>query len=152
MENKTKFNYTEAAQLTGLTRQTIAKKVEQGELSAEKDARDKKVIDLSELHRYFGGKITSVALKPNGKLPRQETSELTSILRSEIERLVREVNVMREERDAERRAREREQEEARAEREKFLAIISTQTHMLAAPKEPERKPEPKKSWWRWTIL
>lgn len=161
MENKTKFTVTEAERLTGKTRQTISTYIKEGKISAEIGPNGKKVIDLSELHRVFGDSLNPSAAKPNGKLPRQDTSELTSILRSEIERLVREVNVMREERDAERRLREREIERAAEERAKLQDIIANQTHMLAAPKEPEQKPEaapeptpePKKRrWWQRTIL
>jgi hypothetical protein len=161
MENKTKFTVTEAERLTGKTRQTISTYIKEGKISAEIGPNGKKVIDLSELHRVFGDNLNLSAAKPNGKLPRQDTSELTSILRSEIERLVREVNVMREERDAERRLREREIERAAEERAKLQDIIANQTRMLAAPKEPEQKPEaapeptpePKKRrWWQRTIL
>jgi hypothetical protein len=161
MENKTKFTVTEAERLTGKTRQTISTYIKEGKISAEIGPNGKKVIDLSELHRVFGDNLNPSAAKPNGKSPRQDTSELTSILRSEIERLVREVNVMREERDAERRLREREIERAAEERAKFQDIIANQTRMLAAPKEPEQKPEaapeptpePKKRrWWQRTIL
>lgn len=144
MENKTKFTVTEAQALTGKTRQTISAYVKSGKLSAEIGPDGKKLIDLSELHRVFGDKINHDAAKPNGKLPRQDADDLTSFLRSENERLLREFNIMREERDAEKRAREREQEEARMERERLHRIIEKQTHMLAAPKEPE----PKKSWWQ----
>src|SRR5687768_10884836 len=136
MENKTKFTVTEAEKLTGKTRQTISAHIKAGKLSAEIGPNGKKLIDLSELHRVFGDKLNPDAVKPNGKLPRQDADELTSFLRSENERLLREFNIMREERDAEKRAREREQEDARLEREKLHGIIEKQTHMLAAPKEP----------------
>jgi hypothetical protein len=151
MENKTKFTVTEAEKLTGKTRQTISAYIKTGKLSAEIGSNGKKIIDLSELHRVFPNMLTLGTSKPNGKLPGQDTADLTSILRSEIERLVREVHVMREERDAERRLREREIERAAEERAKLEDIIANQTRMLAAPKEPEPKePESKKTFWqRW---
>jgi hypothetical protein len=163
MENKTKFTVTEAEKLTGFSRQTISTYIKQGKLSAEIGPNGKKLIDLSELHRVFGNDLTPGSVKPNGKLPRQDAADLTPILRSEIERLVREVNVMREERDAERRLREREIEKAADERAKLEDIIANQTRMLAAPKpepEPKAEPEPtpapkpeKKSFWkRWTFI
>jgi hypothetical protein len=151
MENKTKFTVTEAEKLTGKTRQTIGAYIKSGKLSAEIGPNGKKIIDLSELHRVFGDRAAPGTSKANGKLPRQGVEDLTSILRSEIERLVREVNVMREERDAERRLREREIERAADERAKLEDIIANQTRMLAAPKEPEpREPESKKTFrQRW---
>src|SRR5687767_10428025 len=130
METKTKFTVTEAEELTGRSRQTISAYVKSGKLSAEIGPKGKKIIDLSELHRVFPELLTPGASKPNGKLPRQATDDLTSILRSEIERLVREVNVIREERDAERRLRERELERAAEERTKLEDIIANQTRML----------------------
>jgi hypothetical protein len=144
MENKTKLNISQAADLSGFSRTHIHKLIKKGDLTAEGPA-GRKVIDLSELARLYPHVLTGEP-KPNSKVTRNETSQVTSILQSQIERLERELDAMRQERDSEKRAREREQEEARLEREKLHSIIERQTYMLAPPKDTE----PKKTFWqRW---
>src|ERR687895_32095 len=103
MENETKFNLSQAAVLAGTSRQRIGRFIKQGKLSAEKTADGKTVIDKSELLRVFPNLVTPGAPKPNSKRLHSETSQITAILQSQIERLERELDVIRQERDEERR-------------------------------------------------
>jgi hypothetical protein len=102
------------------------------------------LIDVSELERVFSTLVTPGTLKPNRKDLHADTSHVATILQSQIERLERELDVIRQERDNEKRAREREREEHRAERERLHGIIEKQTLLLPTPKEPEEK----KGWLR----
>jgi Helix-turn-helix domain len=129
MENETKFNLSQAAELAGTTRQRIGRLIKQGKLSAEKTADGKTVIDKSELLRFFENLVTPKASQP----PQPDTSQITELLQSKIDLLQRELDITRE-----------KWEEDRREKGRLLAIIENQTRMLAAPKEPE----PKKTFWQ----
>jgi hypothetical protein len=138
-----KVNISQAAQMAGVSRPTIHKKIKSGVLSVEKmDGRT--LIDVSELERVFGTLVSPGTPKPERKDLRSDTSQVATILQSQIERLERELDVIRQERDVEKRAREREREEHRAERERLHRIIEKQTLLLPVPKEAEQK----KGWWR----
>ena len=135
MENETKFNVAGAAELAGVTRQTIHRFIKNGKLSAEKTVDGRTIIDKSELLRVFPNLVTPDA--PH-KL-QNETPQVVTILQSQNEMLQRELDVTRQ-------ARERDREEYRHEIDRLLGIIESHTRLLAAPKEPE----PKKTFWqRW---
>jgi Helix-turn-helix domain len=138
-----KVNISQAAHMAGVSRPTIHKKINAGELSAEK-MDGKTLIDVSELERVFGTLVRPDTPKPNRQDLHVETPQVVTILQSEIERLQRELEVIRQERDSEKRAREREEEAHRAERERLYGIIEKQTLLLPTPKEPPEK----KGWWR----
>jgi hypothetical protein len=145
MESETKFNVTHAAELAGVARQTIHRLIKQGKLSAEKLADGKTVIDKSELLRVFPNLMTPGT---SHKL-HLETSQVTTILQSHIERLERQLDVTLQE-------LERTREKHEQEKDRLLRIIENQTHLLPKPQEPEPtpepQPEPKKSWWQRIII
>jgi hypothetical protein len=79
--------------------------------------------------------------KPLRKDLHLDTSQVATILQSQIELLQRELDVTRKERD-------RDREEYRHEKDRLLSIIEKQTLLLPAPKEPA----PRKAWWqRWFV-
>src|SRR5688572_26555004 len=131
MENETKFNLTQAAELAGTTRQRIHRFIKQGKLSAEKTADGRTVIDKAELLRVFPNLVTPGSLQ---KL-HSETSQVIPILQSQIDMLQRELDVTQQE-------KEREREDFKQERDRLLGIIEKQTLLLPAPKE-------KKGWRHW---
>jgi hypothetical protein len=138
-----KVNISQAAHMAGVSRPTIHKKINAGELSVDK-ANGKTFIDVSELERVFGTLVTPGTPKPNRKDLHVETPQVVTILQSQIDRLQHEIDAIRQERDSERRAREREEAEHRAERERLYGIIEKQTLLLPTPKDPEEK----KGWLR----
>jgi hypothetical protein len=138
-----KVNISQAAQMAGVSRPTIHKKINAGVLSVEK-TDGQTLIDVSELERVFGTLVAPGTAKPNRQNRHADTSQVATILQSQIERLERELEVIRQERDSEKHAREREREEHRAERERLHGIIEKQTLLLPTPKEPEQK----KGWLR----
>jgi helix-turn-helix protein len=138
-----KVNISQAAHMAGVSRPTIHKKINAGELSADK-ANGKTFIDVSELERVFGTLVPPGTPKPNRQTLHVATPQVVTMLQSQLDRLQHELEVIRQERDSERRAREREEAEHRAERERLYGIIEKQTLLLPAPKEPEQK----KGWWR----
>jgi predicted site-specific integrase-resolvase len=133
MANETKFNIVQAAELAGVTRQTIHRFIKKGKLSVEKTVDGKTVIDKSELLRVFPNLVTPGA----SHVLRLDTPQVTATLHSQIELLQRELDVTRQE-------RERDREECRREKDRLLGIIEKQTLLLPAPKEPEEK----KGWLR----
>ena len=137
MENETKFNVAKAAELAGVARQTIHKFIRTGKLSAEKTADGKTVIDKSELLRVFPSLATPGAPKPNSKRLHSETSQITAILQSQIERLERELDVIRQERDEERRARERDVDYYRREHDRLMSLIEN-SRLLPKPEKEKR--------------
>src|ERR687893_405767 len=102
MGNKTKLNISQAADLSGFSRTHIHKLIKNGGLTAGGPA-GRKGIDFSELAPLYSHVLTGEP-KPNSKVTCNETSQVTSILRSQIERLERELDAMRQERDSEKRA------------------------------------------------
>lgn len=120
MLSDTKFTITQAAELAGVTRQTIHRFVKAGKLSAEKTPDGKTVIDKAELLRVFPNLMTpgmSQKLHP-------ATSELVAVLREQVDFLRHELEVTREERD------------------RLLGVVETQARILPKPEEP------KLGWWR----
>jgi len=138
-----KVNISQAAHMAGVSRPTIHKKINAGELSTEK-ANGKTFIDVSELERVFGTLVTPGTRKPHRQDLHVETSQVITILQAHIDRLQHDIEVIRQERDSERRAREREEAEHRAERERLYGIIEKQTLLLPLPKGPAER----KGWWR----
>jgi hypothetical protein len=131
-----KVNVSQAAQMAGVSRPTIHKKIKSGVLSVEKtDGRT--LIDVSELERVFGTLVPPGTPKPGRKDLHSNTSQIAAFLQSQLELLQRELDVTRQE-------REREREEYRQERDRLLGIIENQTHLL--PKLAEQ--EEKKGWLR----
>jgi Helix-turn-helix domain len=138
-----KVNISQAAHMAGVSRPTIHKKINTGELSVDK-ANGKTFIDVSELERVFGTLIPPGTLKPNRQDLHVETPQVITILQSQLDRLQHELEVIRQERDSERRARERGEAEHRVERERLYEIIEKQTLLLPTPKDPAEN----KGWWR----
>jgi hypothetical protein len=99
---------------------------------------------VSELERVFGILVTPGTPKPHRQDLHVETPHVVTILQSQIERLQHEIEVIRQERDSEKRVREREEEAHRAERERLYGIIEKQTLLLPPAKDPVEK----KGWWR----
>jgi hypothetical protein len=134
-----KVNKSQAAQMAGVSRPTIDKKIKQGLLSAEKKEDGSIEIDVSELERVFGSLVAPDAAKPPRKDLHSDTSQVADILQSQIQLLQRELDVIRQERD-------RDREEYRQEKDRLLSIIEKQTLLL--PKPQEETPPKKKRWWQ----
>ena len=133
-----KVNISQAAHMAGVSRPTIHIKINAGELSTER-ANGKTLIDVSELERVFGTLVTPGILKPHRQDLHVETPQVVTILQLHIERLQHEIEVIRQERDSEKRVREREEEAHRAERERLYGIIEKQTLLLPPAKDPVEK-------------
>ena len=95
-----KVNISQAAHMAGVSRPTIHKKINAGELSTER-ANGKTLIDVSELERVFGTLVTPGILKPHRQDLHVETPQVVTILQLHIERLQHEIEVIRQERDSE---------------------------------------------------
>jgi molybdenum-dependent DNA-binding transcriptional regulator ModE len=139
-----KVNKSQAARLADVSRTTIDNYIADGKLTAEVDGK-KTWIDVSELERVFGKLVSPDTVKTGHQSLQTDAAQLAAIFQSHIERLERQL-------DATLQEREREREEHRVEKDRLLRIIENQTHLLPKPQEPEPKSQPKKSWWRWTIL
>ncbi len=74
-----KVNISQAAHMAGVSRPTIHKKINTGELSTEK-ANGKTFIDVSELERVFGTLVTPGTPKPNRQDLHIETPQVVTIL------------------------------------------------------------------------
>lgn len=146
----------DAADKAGVSRQTIFKKIKNGELSATLDHRGNKQIDISELLRVYPTLQTSDSQAGNTineqRLSPQST--LTATLQLELERAKMQLQVkemelvaMRERID-ELKAREQEAKsrdrESTEERLRMLGVIEQQNRLLAAPTKV-KKATPKKA-------
>lgn len=151
----TQLSISDAAKRVGVTRQTIYKKVSNGELSATTDRRGNKQIDVSELLRVYGN-LSSNDIQAETTLHKQrhvKTSSDTSVLQLELERAKmqiqlrdRELQIAQERidelksREVESKARERD---ALEKQQQLMTIIDRQTLLLAAPKAAKPAPRPK---------
>ena len=151
----------DAADRVGVTRQTIFKKIKNGELSATIDHQGNKQVDVSELLRVYGPLLSndSNPLTTVNKTRQFKQSSSLSDLQLELERSKmllqmkdRELDLAHERidelkaREAEMKQREHDSTE---ERMRLLGVIETQNRLLAAPKvtlskKPSTAAAPKK--------
>lgn len=141
----TQLSIQSAADRAGVTRQTIYKKINDGELSATIDNRGNKQIDVSELLRVYPNLSSSdVQAKATvHKLRHVKTSSDTGVLQLELERAKMQLELrdrelqLAQERIAELKSREAEsksrERDAQEEKQRLLGVIESQTRLLAAP-------------------
>lgn len=151
----TQLSIQQAADKVGVTRQTIYKKINDGELSATVDRKGNKQIDVSELLRVYGNLLSddNRAQATIHKSRHVKVQGESSVLQLELERAkmlleVRERELqLAEERIADLKVREAEskgrEREAIAEKQQLLAIIDRQTLLLAAPTSQRLTAKPK---------
>ena len=132
-----KVSKSQAAKMASVSRPTIDKKIRSGQLSVKKKDDGTTEIDVAELERVFGKLVVPDDVKPLRKDLHTDTSQVATILQSQIDRLQRELDVNRQ-------GWEREREKYQEQIDKLLEVVKNQTLMLAAPKEPE----PKKTFWQ----
>src|SRR5215217_492934 len=96
----TLINVRTAAQLTGKDRSTIIRAIEEGRLSATRDARRRYLIDPAELERAYGSLRT---LDERSDEPADEMRHSTSVEVMRTAALGREVELLREMLERERR-------------------------------------------------
>lgn len=135
----------EAAERVGVTRQTIFKKIKDGELSATINHRGNKQVDVSELLRVYGQLQSndSQSSATVNKVRQSKQSPASRDLQLELERSKmllqmkdRELQLALERID-ELKAREAEMKQrdhaSTEERMRLLGVIETQNRLLAAP-------------------
>lgn len=141
---KVKVSISEAARLSGISRQTLyVKYINKGSLSVERDSADKPVIDTAELLRVF----------PGMKLPDNRASvygqPLTEELSSKINALDMELTATREQLQA---SQEREKQAQERERwlqqqiDKLTDTIKMIEHKTESGQELKPAIEPARSW------
>lgn len=151
----TQLSIQQAADKAGVTRQTIYKKINDGELSATIDNKGNKQIDVSELLRVYPN-LSASDSQAKATIHKQrhvKTSSDTSVLQLELERAQMQLQLKEKElqfaqeridelrsREAESKGRERD---ALAEKQQLLAIIDRQTLLLAAPVPAKATARPK---------
>lgn len=151
----TQLSIQQAADKARVTRQTIYKKINDGELSSTTDHRGNKQIDVTELLRVYPNLSTSdSASELTVHKPRHvKASANTSVLQLELERAQmllqlrdRELQLAQERidelrsREAESKSRERD---ALEEKQRLLGVIEKQTLLLAAPAAAKPAARPK---------
>lgn len=135
----------EAAERVGVTRQTIFKKIKDGELSATIDHRGNKQVDITELLRVYGQLQSNDSQQSTtvNKVRQSKQSPQDAGLQLELERSKmllqmkdRELQLAQE-RIGELKARESElkqrDRDSTEERMRLLGVIETQNRLLAAP-------------------
>lgn len=145
----------EAAERVGVTRQTIFKKIKDGELSATIDHRGNKQVDVSELLRVYGQLQSNDSQQSAtvNKVRLLKQSPTSSDLQLELERSKmllqmkdRELQLAQERidelkaREADLKQRDRESVE---ERLRLLGVIETQNRLLVAPAPSRHRTKPK---------
>lgn len=145
----------EAAERVGVTRQTIFKKIKDGELSATIDHRGNKQVDITELLRVYGQLLsndsqqsTAVNRVRLSKQSPQDTGLQLELERSQmlLQMKDRELQLAQERiedlkaRESELKQRDRDSTE---ERMRLLGVIETQNRLLAAPTKAPKVVKPK---------
>jgi len=121
------LNISEAAKLTGKSRATLHKYINNGRLSAVQCDSGQKKIDTSELLRVFG-ELVSNSVNSDDKNEQHFTSNTIDVLHSQIDLLRDELNAAHE------------REKAALEREsKLLAMLEQHTLALADPTTSKTK-------------
>jgi len=147
----TKFTVRKAAELAGISRQTLFRQIREGKISATQDRSGAMQVDLSELIRVFGElqpeSATAGSMRQSSKTAPDTGG--TGFYHAELLRLQAELSVkaaqleLAQERITELKERELELKERErqqlAEKHRFLEVIERQTLLLAAPKP---KPTP----------
>lgn len=122
-----KVTVREASVLTGKSRETINTATNDGVLSFTHNARNVKVIDISELERVFPLVKSMDDLKASdtvksdsqaGALPSSDLSAQVAVLKERLESVSRETELLKSERERERRQLEAEIENLRDTLEK----------------------------------
>lgn len=137
------FTLGEAAKQTGRSKATLSNAVKNGRLSVHEKTESGYRIAASELFRVF---------PPNGSVNGQSEQPLTGELDSPNRVLEREIELLREERDRERRQFEgtvddlRRRLDAEAEERRKLTALLTDMRPKEAPARPAG------GFWRWLGL
>ena len=149
----TQLTVRQAAEQVGVSRQTMFRKIQRGEVSATVDHHGQKQIDSAELLRVFGALQTPGVTPATGsdkpRLTRAtgETAVSPAVL-VELERLRLQLDfksqelAMAQERIDELKQRERN---VAGERDRLMALLEQSTRLLAAPPPaiPDAAPVPK---------
>jgi excisionase family DNA binding protein len=131
----TLINVRSAARLTGKDRSTIIRAIEEGRLSATRDDRRRYLIDPAELQRVYGSLRT-----PDRRIdePTDETQHTTSGDAMRAAALAREVELLREMLERERRGFEEERTFLRGMLERQAEQVRLLTDQRE--REPARSP------------
>lgn len=145
----------EAAERVGVTRQTIFKKIKDGELSATIDHRGNKQVDITELLRVYGQiqsndsqRSTTVNKVRQSKQTHQDADLQLELERSKMLLQMKDRELqLAQERIEELKARESElkqrDRDSTEERMRLLGVIETQNRLLAAPTPAPKVAKPK---------
>ena len=136
-----KVNISEAARLTGKARVTIHRHIGSGKLTKEVDGTGNPVVDVAELERVYGPlKQPDLSQDVTQRQPKSPSNDNL---------LLRELEILREERERERRLLEQriedlrhDRDDARAERDRLLGVIEEQAGSFRVLTDQSRKPEP----------
>jgi transposase-like protein len=141
----------QAALQVGVSRQTLFRKIQQGEVTATIAHDGTKQIDTSELLRVFGSlqreTVTAATARDSGRQPHATDAPLA--LQLEIMQLKSDLVTksalleISNERLAELKG---QVVEVKSDRDRLLGLLERQTRLLSAPVKPARKPatKPKK--------
>ena len=94
-----KYTLGQAAKATGKSKTTIQRAIAKGKISAEKYDTGQYQIDPSELHRVFEP-VTPETVTPASQLDDTRPPDETPFLRAKVELLERQIDELREDRDA----------------------------------------------------
>lgn len=136
-----KVNISEAARLTGKARVTIHRHIGSGKLTKEFDGTGNPVVDVAELERVYGP-LKQPDLSQDVTQLQPETPSNDNLLQRELE-------ILREERERERRQLSQQiedlrhdRDDARAERDRLLKVIEEQAGSFRVLTDQRQKPEP----------
>lgn len=155
-----KFTVTQAAREWGISKPTIYKRLESGELSAEIDDKGRRVIDASELARVFGDKKkerkAESTLPENQRELIQNLKDQLSYAQRRIESLEQAVkqkdneilNLIREVHGTVGKLLEHDS----SKKEQPTVIQVPEYVTPKPPQEPEKKPEKKRGLFGRVVL
>jgi Helix-turn-helix domain len=147
LETSMKHTLGQAAKECGVSKSTLSRWIQKGRISAEPQEDGSFLIDASELNRIKELHQQSVARNGHGTPPLQQsgTPSATPASQLEIDLMREQIQVLRQEREQDRRQHERTIEDLRQDRDAWRVQAEKQTLLLTHAQQP---PVQKATLWQ----
>ena len=142
-----KHTLGQAAKECGVSKSTLSRWIKKGRVSAERQEDGSFLIDASEINRIKELQQQAVAGNGYGTPPLQQsgTPSATSASQLEIDMMREQIQVLRQEREQDRRQHEKTVEDLRQDRNAWRAQAERQTLLLTHAQQP---PVQKATLWQ----
>ena len=147
LETPMKHTLGQAAEECGVNKSTLSRWIQKGRISAEPQEDGSFLIDASELNRIKELQQQAVARNGSGNpsMQRLETPYATPVSQLEVDMMREQIQVLRQEREQDRRQHEKTVEDLRQDRDAWRVQAEKQTLLLTHAQQP---PVQKATLWQ----